>query len=458
MNTRNPLGFTGLLLAALVSSSTCSAAEIINGGPKVGQWKTWNLASADEIAVPAPPADTSDQTKAELNELRLLQAVRSPILNRVAEYWSAPSAVKAWTDVSIRIPLHPTRRGRIAAYVHTAMLDAVVVAYRAKYTHNRRAPAQLAADLKASFDMVGDEPSYPSEHAAIAGAASAVLAYFTPAEAKSYEAMAQEAAFSRLIAGTNTRSDVEAGLALGRAVAAKAIARAQTDGATPDLVTAVPTRPTGPGIWGGTSTVEPLKGTWRPWLMASGSQLRPGPPPAYGSPEFNAALAEVKRLATSVTASERAISNFWLATIPYVPFYDTAYALMAQEQTSVARAARITAHIATSTDDASIACWDAKFHYWFLRSIEADPTIPLLTPTPPYPDYSSGFSALAGAMSESIGYFFPQEAARLSQIAEQIAIMRVYQGVHYRFACEAGLQQGRQAAQLGAERDKANDL
>ena len=447
----------GLLLAALTVPPTTSAAAIVEGS-KVGTWKTWNIASPDEIAVPAPPADTSDQTKAELNELRLLQAVRSPTLNRVAENWNGLAGNKAWTDVSLRIPLHPTRRGRIIAYMHTAMLDAVVAAYRAKNTHNRQAPAQLAADLTASVAAVAGEPSYPSEHAAIAGAASAVLAYFTPAEAKKYEAMAQEAAFSRLIAGTNYRSDVEAGLALGRAVAAKAIARAEADGAGPDLITAPGTMPTGPGFWVGSTTVDPLKGTWKPWLMTSGSQLRPGPPPAYGSPEFNAALAEVKHLATTVTDSERAISAFWLAAIPYVPFFDTAYALMAQEKTSVARAARIMAHIATSTDDALIACWDAKFHYWFLRPSMADPTIPLLTPNPPYPDYTSGFSALAGAMSESIGYFFPQEAARLSQIAEQIAIMRVYQGIHYRFAVEAGLKQGRQAAQLGAERDKANDL
>jgi hypothetical protein len=42
-----------------------------------------------------------------------------------------------------------------------------------------------------------------------------------------------------------------------------------------------------------------------------------------------AALAEVKRLATTVTASERAISAFWLANVPYLPDYETAYALMA---------------------------------------------------------------------------------------------------------------------------------
>jgi hypothetical protein len=159
-----------------------------------------------------------------------------------------------------------------------------------------------------------------------------------------------------------------------------------------------------------------------------------------------------------VTGSEKAISDFWLANGTFVPFYNAAYALMAQEKTSPARAARIMAHIATSVEDAGIACWDAKFHYWVLRPTEADPTIPLLTPVPPYPAYTSGFSAVVGALSESIGYFFPQDAARLRRMAEQAADMRVFQGIHYWFDCEAGLEQGRQAARLGAERDKANDI
>lgn len=443
-------------LALLVSGQAPTVAQQIDEGAKVATWKTWNIASPDEITVPAPPADTSDQTKAELNELRQLQARRldSPALTAVCNSWNRLAAVQRWTDVASRLPLHPVYRGRILAYVQTAILDAVVVAYRAKYTYNRKSPAQLSTDISSPFvAAVGSEPSYPSEYAAIGGAASAVLSALNPADAKTYEAMAQEEASSRMIAGTSYRSDIDAGLALGRAVAEKAIARAKTDGSD---VESMDPFPTGPGIWFGPFTVGRTKGTWRPWLMTSGSQLRPGPPPAFGSPEFKAALAEVKLLASTVTPSEKAISDFWLANDLFVTYFNTAYALMAQEKTSVARAARIAAHIATSTDDAIIACWDAKFYYWLIRPAQADPTIPLLTPTPPYPAYTSGFSALTGALSASISYFFPQEADRLSRVAEEGAFMRVYQGIHYRFDCEAGLKQGRQAAQLGAERDKAN--
>ena len=36
--------------------------------------------------------------------------------------------------------------------------------------------------------------------------------------------------------------------------------------------------------------------------------------------------------------------------------------------------------------------------------------------------------------------------------------MRVYQGIHFWFACREGLEQGRKVGQLAAQRDQANDL
>jgi hypothetical protein len=55
-----------LTLALLGVTALPARGEVVSGGPKVGQWQTWVLASGTEIQVPAPPAETSDQTKAEL--------------------------------------------------------------------------------------------------------------------------------------------------------------------------------------------------------------------------------------------------------------------------------------------------------------------------------------------------------------------------------------------------------
>ena len=65
-------------------------------GAQVGIWKTYVLSSGSEIAVPAPPADNSAQTQADLAELRELQAIRSPITDKVVSFWnSVPPLTRA---------------------------------------------------------------------------------------------------------------------------------------------------------------------------------------------------------------------------------------------------------------------------------------------------------------------------------------------------------------------------
>jgi hypothetical protein len=86
-------------------------------------------------------------------------------------------------------------------------------------------------------------PSYPSEHAAVAGGAAAVLAHFLPKDAQSLQAMAEEAAHSRVQAGVQYPSDVSAGLELGRKVAEQVIAKAKADGSDAVWTGSVPTGP-----------------------------------------------------------------------------------------------------------------------------------------------------------------------------------------------------------------------
>src|SRR5207247_955352 len=123
----------------------------------------------------------------------------------------------------------------------------------------------------------------PDERAVAAGAASTVLAYVFPADADAIAAWADEAARSRLEAGVAYPSDVAAGLALGRQVGERAVAWGRADGSDAIWTGSVPTEP---GTWKGTNPIEPLAGTWKPWALTSGSQFRPGPPPAPDSEQF----------------------------------------------------------------------------------------------------------------------------------------------------------------------------
>ena len=119
-------------------------------------------------------------------------------------------------------------------YVALAMYDATVATWESKYHYRRPRPSEMDHDLPTALP-VPDSPSYPSEHAAAAQAAATVLAYFLPAEAASFQAMAEQAGWSRVLAGLQYPSDYHAGLALGRKVAEEVIAKAKADGSERDL-------------------------------------------------------------------------------------------------------------------------------------------------------------------------------------------------------------------------------
>jgi membrane-associated phospholipid phosphatase len=450
---------TSLVLAMLVLSPACrAAAPPVQGGAQVGQWKTWVLSSATEIAVPAPPADSSDQTKKELDELRQLQSQRSEITDTTIQYYLAVPATQRWHDMALTVAraekVNPARQTRLEAILHTAIADAVVATWAAKYTYNRKPPSQLASDVTVVPTVGGpplsSEPSYPSEDAAIAGTAAGILTALFPNEAKDVKAMAAEIEQTRLVMGANYRSDLDAGFALGQAVAQKALARAATDGA--DAVW-TGTVPTGPGLWVGTNPFEPLEGTWKPWIMTSGSQFRPGPPPAFGSPEFQADLAQVKQYSSNPTPSQRALA-INVAADPFLFFWDPIYAVVAAERPSVPREARTLGLIAAVQQDAGIAGFDAKYTYWRLRPNMADPTIMPYIAQPPHPSYVSAGAIISAAMDELPASLFPQEAGFFHSLAVQAGWSRIYGGIHYPSDERAGAAMGRSLAALAVQRDQ----
>jgi membrane-associated phospholipid phosphatase len=73
------------------------------------------------------------------------------------------------------------------------------------------------------FIVTPSFPSYVSGHSTTSGAASAMLRTFFPSRSGELDAMAEEAAVSRLYAGIHFHSDNNAGLELGRRVGADAV-------------------------------------------------------------------------------------------------------------------------------------------------------------------------------------------------------------------------------------------
>src|SRR5260370_25703056 len=109
--------------------------------------------------------------------------------------------------------LAPTLFTRGLALVNVAIYDATVAAWDSKYAYNRQHPSAADPSIKPSVGLP-ESPSYPSEHAVAAGAASVVLSYLFPNQSEVYADLAEEAARSRLFAGTAYPSDVNAGLEL----------------------------------------------------------------------------------------------------------------------------------------------------------------------------------------------------------------------------------------------------
>src|ERR1041385_5674692 len=250
--------------------------------PNAGNWKTWVISSGKDYRVPPPPGPS--QTQAELRTLKdLLANNDDPAVQQQIQFWDAGAPVYRWIDlINARAlaaaPLTPYSH-RVYTYVAQAMYDATIAAWESKYFYNRARPSVVDQNLSTAVS-VPNSPSYPSEHAAAAQAAASVLAYLLPAEAQSFQTMAEQAGWSRVLAGVQYPSDYYAGLELGRRVAAQVIAKASTDGSAATWTGSVPT---GACKWVGTNPGNVTAANWRPILLTYPSEFRPPPPPACSS-------------------------------------------------------------------------------------------------------------------------------------------------------------------------------
>ena len=116
------------------------------------------------------------------------------------------------------------------------------------------------------------------------------------------------------------------------------------------------------------------------------------------------------------------------------------------------RAARAYALVSIAYCDATVACMEAKYFYWTARPNQFDPTIQTVLPTYPTPDYPSGHGAGAAAAEAMMAYLFPRDAHFFDSRAEENAISRIWAGIHFRSAAEAGVKLGRDVAGAVIER------
>ena len=283
---------------------------------------------------------------------------------------------------------------------------------------------------------------------AIGAASATVLSGLFPADVAEIEAALDAQAGATPWPGAQ-REDFASGKEIGRAVGAAVLAFAARDRAG---LANPGTPPIGPGywVWNGGPIV---RGNYRarPFFLASDSQFRPSPPPAFGSPDYLAALAEVRTISDTRTPEQLAIAIFWNANQSgrsAAAMENLAVELIRTYHVRDAEAARILFLMNAAAFDALVGCFDAKYHYWFIRPPQADPAITLPIGLPPHPSYPSAHSCVSGSITGVLTAAFPSEADRLAAIAQEASLSRLYGGIHYRFDMQAGLALGRSVAAL----------
>jgi hypothetical protein len=308
------------------------------------------------------------------------------------------------------------------------------------------------AQLRAAEDAAAIRPSSPTS-SAIGAASASVLSAFFPADVAEIEAALAAQLAAEPWPGAK-HEDASVGTPLGRAAAARVLAFSASD-----LVglTDPGTPPTTPGhwLWTGGPIVRGLLGA-RPFFLGSRDEFRPGPPPAFGSPEYLAALAEVRQISDTRTPEQLAIAQAWNAgqgPNSNARVQNLAVELIRTHRRSDVESARIMFRLDAAVFDALIGCFDAKYTYWFIRPPQADPMITLPIGLPPHPSYPSAHSCVSGAASGVLMAAFPEERDRLEAVAQEASLSRLYAGIHYRFDMVAGLALGRSVADKAMSAD-----
>ena len=417
----------------MVSAQTGVSANAVSY--EAATWKTWLLDNPQQFTVTPPP--NAMQSRAELKTLK--QGLRNLSETQLGQikYWDAGAPAYRWNQIApklIYLKMESMLRTP-TAWMNLAIYDATVIAWREKVKYKRERPTALDASLKPVV-ATPKTYSYPCEHTVTAAAAAYVLAYFFLEKKDSILGLARAASQSRVDAGVQFPSDIEAGWKLGEQVALQIIEKAKADGSgTP---------------WKGEINKDPKKWTgpypmgislasFTPIFMKSPNQFRPAAPP-----DFEADMKELKNFKQTFKSSS--LAYYWANNGGFDYWSDLAASKMFEYRLSddAPTVARIYAVLHTAYHEAVIAVFDAKYAYWGIRPSQYDTTYQPLIATPPFPGYPSGHAMGAATTATVLSYFFPADAQQFQKLAQDCADSRFYAGIHFRTDNETGLRLGRE--------------
>ena len=321
-------------------------------------------------------------------------------------------------------------------------------------------------------------PAGASAEAAVAAATRTVLSKLMPTQQAAIDA--DYLATLKPLPDGPAKSN---GIAVGEQAAAACLARADDATSLPDTY-----RPhTTSGVY--VPTLLPAVPNWgrrKPWVMASGEQFRPGPPPRLTSETWARDYNEIKALgarnSTQRTPEQTAIARFWEATAPAV-YWPVARSVAAAPGRDVTENARLLAVAAMAMDDGLTAVFDAKYAYNLWRPItairngdldgndatERDPGWTPFIDTPMHPEYPCAHCIVSGSLgavlqaeigsgpvpklssASSTAGGAVRTWTSLGDFVQEVAVARIYDGVHYRNSTEVGTAMGKKIGELAVK-------
>jgi membrane-associated phospholipid phosphatase len=386
---------------------------------------------------------------------------------------------------------------------------AIVVAWNQELLHIVQTPGAQPATIHATrsfailhaaiYDSVvsitRDDPAYLVSVTAATGARAdaaaaqaghdALLALYPAQQAELDGQLATE------LAAIPNGASKQDGIQVGHNVAADLVALRAGDGsaATPPPFVAG----NQPGDYRPTPTafLPPVFSGWasvKPFVLDKASQFRPEAPPAVTSMAYANALNEVKSLgqnsSTTRTADQTVAAKFWAGPI-WNTWNEIADKAALAHNTNLETTSRLLAVLNLTFADSAIAFYDAKYHYAVWRPITAirlgdtignmaitgDPNWTPLANTPADPSYPGAHSVISEAGATVLTSFFGKDAqievtsdvlagtvrvfSSYQAVATEAGLSRIYAGVHTRIDHVAGLELGRDVAQLVLHTSKA---
>jgi hypothetical protein len=318
-----------------------------------------------------------------------------------------------------------------------------------------------------------DKTPDAAPEAAIAAANQTVLLLMIPSQKE-----AIDRAYTAVIAKLPEKGR-ESGIKLGTAAAQAVISARKVDKELVEDYRPVTT----PGKY--VPTVVPAAFTAslrKTWVLDKPDQFRPGPPPELTSDvwvrDYNEIKAVGAKLKSTRTPEQTDIAKFWETTnaIIYLPIAHAA------ANKDLAYNARFMAVLSMAADDALGAVFDAKYTYNFWRPFTAirngdmdgnDATerdaswLPFID-TPMHPEYPCAHCILSGTIGGVIKAIagnniklsttsptLPGKTRSWNtadELVQEVALGRIYDGVHYRNSTEVGNAMGQKIGEFAANK------